>query len=236
MSMNYGSWSRTRSSQAPRTSSTSGPAYPEPTRAWGYEDAEGGPREPSQGPRGFEGRDKRLLGILKDAQDPCFNYFELQYLQWIYKLLTEDWALVQRGTDLEATSKWVEIFLGLELDQVAQMDMMLLAQQSASGRALANEILWLGLTTVALERTYEDLSPWFTRRCHESRKHLDRPPRTHRDRGTWSWANYSSEDHSPFSPLEVPHPDDRWSTTGDGGAPLMPPRCWQRPAWAPSGP
>ena len=117
MSMAYGSWSRARSSRAPRTSGTSGPAYPEPAREWGAEDAEGGrssargPREPSQEPRGaFVGRDKRLLGILKDANDPHFNYFELQYLQWIHKLLTEDWALVQWGHDLEATNKWVEIF------------------------------------------------------------------------------------------------------------------------------
>ena len=128
-------------------------------------------------------RDKRLLGLLKDAGDPHFEYFELEYLKWVHKTLTEDWHIVQSGVNLEGTDKWIEIFLYLELDQIAQMDLVLLAQQSTSGRALANEVLWEALTTVALVRTYKDLSNWVTRKCHQYRKRLDRPPRSHKDRG-----------------------------------------------------
>ena len=212
---------------------------PRASTVLGGGDASGGGASPERGPRGHSRgpreaevpRDKRLLGLLQEANDPHFGYFELQYLQWVYKVLTDDWALVQSGHDLEATNKWVEVFLGLELDQVAQMDIVLLAQQSLSGRALANQILWEGLTTVALSRDYEDLSSWFTSRVNEYRKRLDRPPKSHKDRGAWSWDRYGSEDQNVFSPLKVPREEHRWSSVGENGEPLRPPRCWQRSEW-----
>ena len=168
--------------------------------------------------------------MLKDLGDRHFEYFELEYLKWVYKTLTSDWHIVQAAVGLEGTNKWIEIFLYLELDQVAQMDLTLLAQQSLSGRACANEVLWEALTTVALHRDYEDLSCWVSHKCHEFRKHLDRPPAWHEDRGTWSWARYSSANSSAFSPSEVPPPDQRYMTMGGTtGVPLRPPRCWQAP-------
>ena len=243
MSRQYGSWSRGPSTRGPRPSGPSGSEYPEPTLTWDNEGTAGcrarsrGPRPPSQGPpENYVARDKRLLGLLKEAGGPHFEYFELEYLKWVRQTLTEEWHIVHSGYNVEATNKWVEIFLGLELDQIAQMDLVLLSQQSASGRALANEVLWEALTTVALHRTYEDISNWVTRKCHQFRKRLDRPPKSHRDRGTWSWDNYSSEEHSPFSPSEVPPDAHRWMNTGPGGAPLRPPECWQRPAHGPAGP
>ena len=235
MSRQFAESTRGRSAQPHGPSGTSSAEYAEPSQSWGND----GPRGHSQGPRGrsqgpervFVPRDKRLLGLLKDSGDPHFRYFEIQYLQWIYKVLTDDWALVQEGASMEATNKWVEVFMGLELDQVAQMDMALLAQQSTSGRALANQILWEGLTTVALSRDYEDLSSWFTSRCNEYRKRLDRPPKNHRDRGSWNWERYSSENHNRFSPMVVPREQHRWASVGTNGEPLMPPRCWQRSEW-----
>ena len=138
---------------------------------------------------------------------------------------------MQAGAGLEATKKWVEISLCLEVDQVAQMDLVLLAQQSTSGRALANEVLWNCLTTVALNRNYEDVSNWVTSKCGEYRKRLDRPPRDHKDRGTWDWGRYRSAEDSPFSPSAVPPDHLRWTTTGEGNVPLRPPECFHRPAW-----
>ena len=63
------------------------------------------------------------------------------------------------------------------------MDLTLLAQQSLTGRACANEILWECLTTVALSRDYKDLSSWVTHKIHEARKSIDRPPVV--ARGPW---------------------------------------------------
>ena len=157
-------------------------------------------------------------------------YFELEYLRWVHKTLTHDWALVQAGTGLEAANKWLEIMLYLELDQPAQMDLTLLAQQSLTGRACANEVLWEALTTVALHRDYKDLSSWVTHKIHEARKTIDRPPSWHEDRGQWSWANYGRANNSPFSPAAVPQDGLRFMTSGGRtGKPLRPPRCWQAP-------
>ena len=172
-------------------------------------------------------RTLRTLGLLAKYKDPHFHYWEFEYLKWVKTILTRDWAIVQGGKDIEGTGKWFEIFLVLELDSIAQMDLMCLAHHGCSGRALANRILWEVLTDSAVVRPYEDLSNLVTTKVNGYRKFLDRPPKDHEHRARWNWSAYSSHEDSNFSPSVVPHPAPKRVTVEASGLPLAPPWCWR---------
>ena len=211
-----------RESQAPRgrcragrgTPGRSSSGRPHPA----LRDRAGAPRELH--------RHLRTLGLLAKYKDPHFHW-EFEYLKWVRTTLTRDWALVQGGKGLEGTSKWFEILVVLELDSIAQMDLMCLAHHGCSGRALANRILWEVLTDSALARPYEDLSNLVTTRVNGYRKLLGRPPRDHEHRARWNWSAYSSHEGSPFSPSAVPRPAPTRVTVEASGLPLAPPWCWR---------
>ncbi len=120
---------------------------------------------------------------------------------------------------------WYLIFVALELDQQAMMDMMLLAHSALVGRTKANEPMWTLLSDWALVDDHQDLSHKVTSEVGKARKLFDRPPVWHDDFLTWSWDNY---DHLPapqWSPLAVPRVQYNLATR-DGNKPLPPPWCW----------
>ena len=220
------------SGRAPTYSSgAQGSSWQVPSRSWGtgeeflrrgpqaLADRAGGPRRPH--------RHLRTLGLLNESDDPHFLYWEFEFLRWVRGALTRDWPVVQGGKGLEGTRKWFEVLMVLELDEIAQMDLMCLAHHGCSGRALANQILWEVLTDQALTRPYEDLSNLVTTKVNVARKILDRPPRDHEHRGRWDWGAYSSQERSPFSPSAVPRPFPTRITAEAGGLPQAPPWCWR---------
>ena len=208
-----------------------------------------GDRQAARGGPPQERHAPRMLGYLEVMNDEYLPYFELDQLLFCHQCLTEDWWILQGGEETFGTSKLIDVFLYMEVDQTAIMDCMALLQQGASGRALFNGILWDLLSWKALTKPYLDLSSWLTNRCNSSRKYIDRPPADHKDRGDWTWEHYSRYDESPWSPSSLPqeHPHHHGETyywdeprvfwMGPGRAPLPPPRCWEPPAdmgpWGP---
>ena len=154
----------------------------------------------------------------------AFRFFEHQFLVWVLEVLTVRWGLVQGGYDMRALGLWSEIFMTLELDRKASADLMLLVHEGEAGRCEANEILWELLSVWALKPEYEDLSHKLTNMVAQARRHLERPPQVHEDRGKWKWQRYWEPRHPQWSPLAVP--DSYVPLTGPGGIPLAPPRCW----------
>ena len=178
-----------------------------------------------------EPREYRSLGLLKNAHDPHFRFFEHQFLSWVRRALTHYWGLTQGGRDAEALRRWSQIFLRLELDKKAQQDIMLLAHLGEAGRAEANEVLWKLLSHWALIPEYRDLSNKASALVREAREHLDRPPADHPARGQWTWERYWIPRHRHFSPSDVPK--RHTIRTGPYGEPLPPPHCWGPPAVEP---
>ena len=154
-----------------------------------------------------------------------FPYFELKYLQFIKKCLTDDWALIQGGHDEETLRLWQRIFETLEIDRKAMVDLMLLAHSGESGRAEANEILWWLLSHWALKPDYEDLSHKVTSEVTQARRKFDRPPANHRDLAWWRWSLYWEPRAPRWGPRAAPAP---WARVraGPGGEPVAPPDCW----------
>ena len=123
----------------------------------------------------------RTIGILKLRNDPHFEFFEYGFMSWLYTVLTRSWGIVQSGSDFRAMCCWHDIFLHLELDRKATVDIMLLAQMGLAGRTAANEILWELLTIWALKPEYLDLSHKCTSLVYKHRSYIERPPCDHRD-------------------------------------------------------
>ena len=149
----------------------------------------------------------RTLGILHSIGRPDFHFYEFKFLQWVYKTLTDDWAIVQGGTDGRSRYKWVEICRTLELDRKSSMDLFLLAHQGRVGRSEANEILWFLLSDAALQEPYKDLSNLCSSKVGQARYKLDRPGPTHHSWTSddpWRWSNYDHPRNPNFSPLAVP--------------------------------
>ena len=121
---------------------------------------------------------------------------------------------------------WQDIFMGLELDEKACQDIMLLAHLGEAGRSEANEILWDLLSDWALKPEYLDLSHQATHLVNQSRRLLDRPPKTHKDRGLWHWRHYWVPRHADWSPIAAP--PAYTLKMGEGGEPLRPPWNWDR--------
>ena len=82
------------------------------------------------------------LGWMKYLEDPSFEHFEWHYLKFLHECLTTKWFTIQFGFDGEALNLWYLVFKVLELDQKAQLDLMLLAQSGHIGRGHANKIMW----------------------------------------------------------------------------------------------
>ena len=188
-----------------------------------------------QGPGGAEGprywadteKEFTTLGFLKKVNHPCAEFYEHWHLKFIYKCLTDDWGLIQGGSDPRARTKWQEVMQHLELDRKAMVDLFLLAHSGEAGRAEANEILWSLLSIWALKPEYEDLSHKTSSLVKRARRFIDRPPRTHDDRLSWCWKKTWEPRHPEFMPSAVPR--DYSVVKGPGGVPLAPPQCWGRP-------
>ena len=174
-----------------------------------------------RGPSGY-----RFLGLLRIRNDPHFSYFEYKLLLWVQQTLTTSWKSIQCGSDARAKALWHDIFLYIELDMKSIRDIMLLAHMGVAGRTEANEILWNLLSLWALKRDYLDLIHKTTSIVREARRHLKRPPATHRDRGSWRWQRYWEPRHERFSPEKGPRAPFE-VVTGPGGVPLEPPQCWR---------
>ena len=162
-----------------------------------------------------------------------FRHFELLYLKRVHKLLTRFWHLMQAECDERANTLWREALLLMEVDAKGQADLFLLAQSGNEGRAEANELLWNLLSIEALDSDYLDLSHLVSSRVRDARRHFERPPKDHRDRGEWDWGRYWRVRNEDFSPLNVPRrypqgplPDSRLHVTKPGGVPQPPPWCW----------
>ena len=147
-------------------------------------------------------------------------------MAWLHGVLTRSWGIVQSGVDYRAMCLWHDIFLHLELDRKACVDLMLLAQMGIAGRAAANEVLWEMLTIWALKPEYLDLSHKCTSLVYKQRSWIERPPFDHRDLGTWKWERYAVPRNPHFDPRAVP-PPPYVHVTGPSGEILAPPQCFQ---------
>ena len=178
----------------------------------------------------MRGPDKTLttLGWFKWLNHWNFAYYENVYLQFIKQCLTVNWALIQGGVGPEALELWYLIFLTLELDRKAQVDLMILAHSGEAGRSEANELLWTLLSIWALRPEYEDLSHKCSSLVSRARRWLDRPPRDHQDRQWWRWEKYWVPRHPQWSPRAVPQ-GAYTLLSGPRGEVLAPPACWGPP-------
>ena len=178
------------------------------------------------------------LGLLKRSNHWNFAYYEFAILQFIHMNLTTLWPRLQGGTSQEDLELWQRIFVVLEFDRKAQIDLMLLVHSGECGRAEANEILWTILSVWALKPDYQDLSNKVSPLVRDARRAFDRPPRKHEDYWKWHWALGWQPRHPHWSPLAVPR--DATLHTGPAGLPLAPPACWgpplRQPPAGPDGP
>ena len=115
------------------------------------------------------------LGWLKHVESPVFPWFEWHYLKFLHKCLTDYWWLIQGGSDDRAMELWHKVFVVLELDRKARVDIMLLAQSGLVGRSVANELMWDLMSTWALVDCYEDLSHKVSYEIKWRRRTFDRP-------------------------------------------------------------
>ena len=203
------------------------PAAPRPD--WWNEREPRVPEDPAKGEGKGKGRGKdtvkyTTLGLLKQQGHWQFEFLEWWYLVFIRECLTTYWGIIQRGSGAQALERWNLIFLVLELDRKAQLDLMLLAHTGLAGRAEANEILWDLLSIWALKDDYLDLSHKVTSMVGRARRNLDRPPRNHPDREWWTWTCYWEPRRPSWSPRAVP--DHYEVITGPNGEPLAPPACF----------
>ena len=167
------------------------------------------------------------LGWLKYLDDPSFQHFEWHYLKFLHKCLTTKWYTIQFGVDDEALNLWYLVFKVLELDQKAQLDLMLLVQSGHIGRGHANQLMWDLMAYWALDDTYEDLSHKVSNQVGWARKAFDRPPVGHRDAEWWSWKAYDvpTKQMEPWCPTK--RPQGSWDLRmGVDGEPFPPPWCW----------
>ena len=170
------------------------------------------------------------IGLLKQLNHPNWRYFEFRRLLFLYNCLTVHWGEIQRGTGPVALHRWLLIFLVLELDRKAQLDLMLLANSGYCGRCEANEILWNVLSYWALKHDYEDLSNKVSQLVGKARRNIDRPPEKnkeglwHEDLRWWSWSRYDVPRHPQWGPHAIPHGSSVILEEGTN-LPLPPPRC-----------
>ena len=167
------------------------------------------------------------LGWLKYLEDPSFAHFEWHYLKFLEKCLTTNWHTIQFGVDAKATNLWYLIFKVLELDQKAQLDLMLLAHSGHIGRGYANKIMWDLMSKWALADTYEDLSHKVSNEVGLARRSFERPPAGHRDLQWWTWGAYDEPQKSMVHWCPKNPPKGQWDLRkGPGGEPYPPPWCW----------
>ena len=167
------------------------------------------------------------LGWLKWYDDPSFKHLEWHYLKFLHENLTTKWHLIQFGTGGEALDLWYLIFKVLELDQKAQLDLMLLSHSGHIGRGQANKIMWDLMSDWALCPTYADLSHKVSSQVGWVRRYFDRPPVGHKDLAWWTWDAYDVPVKSmkPWCPMNPPK--GKWDLRmGPGGEPYPPPYCW----------
>ena len=167
------------------------------------------------------------LGWLKYLGDDGLLHFEWHYLKFLHQCLTTKWYTIQFGVDAEALNLWYLVFKVLELDQKAQLDLMLLAQSGHIGRGHANKIMWDLMSNWALDDIYEDLSHKVSNAVGCRRRLFDRPPADHPDCEWWTWERYDEpvKNMIPWCPCNTPK--DGWDLRrGRDGEPYPPPWCW----------
>ena len=167
------------------------------------------------------------LGWMKHLKDPSFDHFEWHYLKFLHTCLTTKWFKIQFGVDDEAMDLWYLVFKVLELDQKAQLDLMLLAQSGHIGRGHANRLMWELMSKWALDDTYEDLSHKVSNTVGWYRRTFDRPPKGHEDCKWWTWSAYDEPEKKMVHWCPKASPTGKWDLrTGSDGEPYPPPHCW----------
>ena len=163
---------------------------------------------------------------MKHLKDPSFDHFEWHYLKFLHTCLTTKWFKIQFGFDAEAMDLWYLVFKVLELDQKAQLDLMLLAQSGHIGRGHANRLMWELMSKWALDDTYEDLSHKVSNTVGWYRRTFDRPPKGHNECKGWSWRAYDEPTKKMVHWCPKASPTGKWDLrTGADGEPYPPPHC-----------
>ena len=101
-----------------------------------------------------------------------FTWWKCWFLRWC---ATEALWKVMGGFDPQAEDLWLEIMLVVELDRKSAMDLILLAQSGAVGRASASKIMWNLMTDWALDRDHPNLSKRVTLAVRRARERFDMP-------------------------------------------------------------
>lgn len=167
------------------------------------------------------------LGHLVTLGHPAAEYMEYRRLKGIHALLTTRWPLIQGGYNAEALEAWSDAMDLMDIDAAACEDLALLASQGVAGRTQANEIVWKGLSNLALEPGHRDFSRKISNLVTLARRLIDRPPTWHEDARSWSWERALRPRTLEFAPTSVPR--DPRVVTGPRGRPLRPPACWGAP-------
>ena len=169
-----------------------------------------------------------------------FTWWKAWFLRWC---ATEALWKVMGGFDPQAADLWLEIMLVVELDRKSAMDLILLAQSGAIGRAAANKIMWLLMTDWALDRDHPNLSKRVTAAVRKARERFDMPKNRAWtiDGVPWSWELLETIPHDLqyWSPLSVPRNEFGYWTVqvGSDGRPHRASRVLgegRRPSWSSS--
>ena len=183
-------------------------------------------------------RKRTSLGLLKVANHRHFAFFESRHLVFIRTCLTTHWHENQADYTEAPALLWCEVFTAVELDEIAQVSLKLLAHHGKPGRAAANHIMWKILANLATDPDYYDISHKVVRMVKDARKDIDRPPQfASEDLEVWRWSCYTRvrQMDTNFSPDAAPTSERivalRQPIAYDlSRPPAQPPRCWG-PEW-----
>ncbi len=174
----------------------------------------------------------RSLGVICELQSEYAEYYELEFLHLMRDYATDLWPSLSGGHDADCLDMTRRLYVALELDEKAIMDLMLLAQSGEVGRAEYNHVMWKLITEVAIEPPYRDLNRKVSQMVLNARTHFDRPPAQEwGERKAWGWASLMKPRFWDWSPCAVPVEylnGDKMVLTGSGGMPLEPPWCYEK--------
>ena len=173
----------------------------------------------------------RSIGVLIEKEHEFAAYFELEFLHLMKQYATDMWPSVSGGDDQDSLDLTKKLYVALELDEKAIMDLMLLAQSGEVGRAEYNYLVWKLITEIAIEPPYKDLSHKVSQMALIARGHFDRPPAQNWGlRAEWGWSYLMKPRFWDWSPCAVPDEylrGDEQVLTGEGGMPFEPPWCYK---------
>jgi hypothetical protein len=175
--------------------------------------------------------------------DPTCRWWTRNFVNFLYRTLTEDWGFIQGGGGDETLQMWKRLFRILELTRRAQRDILDLSQRGIAGRIMANKLIWDLCHDWAFNPLNENLSLLCSDGVARACRRIEMPPALDpegpNERLQWTseagWATYQvPEDHLRFSPNAVPR--GCWTVvTGPAGEPLAPPECWGPWSWPDDG-